>query len=127
MGSLKTRIKNDDRMAPIADDNIQLRRILWWVAQGSYKASSVTTAGVGTTSGTILEADSDRAEFSIQNVGTNPLFVKFGADASATNFNVVLAAGVADKDGKGGFLSSDRYDGVVSVYGTDPKYVVSDF
>jgi hypothetical protein len=58
----------------------------------------------------------------IQNLGTNPLFVKRGTGASSSSFNYVLAAAVAADDGTGGSLVIDDFIGSVSFAGTSVRY-----
>lgn len=88
------------------------------------------TPAIVTTAGTVLNANKKRAGFIIQNVGTNPIFLRFGADASATVFHLVLKGGTGDSDGNGGSYEhsgSFVYDGIVSIAGTTPKVVVTEF
>jgi hypothetical protein len=59
----------------------------------------------------------------IQNLGTNPLFVKRGAGATSSSFNYVLAASAEVDDGTGGSLVIDDFVGVVSVAGTTPRFI----
>lgn len=78
---------------------------------------------------TALAANADRRGWQIQNVGTNPLFVRLGADASSALFHAVLRGGSTDSDGLGASwaqMSGVVYTGVVSVAGTSPKYVVTE-
>ena len=86
-----------------------------------------TTTGISS-SATALSANDNRRCILIQNLGTNPLFVKFGASASTSDFSVVLKAGTANDDGLGGVLSYDvlSYTGVITVAGTSPRYVATD-
>ena len=75
-----------------------------------------------------LAANVKRRGWMIQNVGTNPLFVRFATGASATVFHAVLKGGTGDNDGNGGSISQmggTVYQGLVSVAGTTPKYVVT--
>lgn len=51
----------------------------------------------------------------IQNLDTDPLAVKLGASASTTSFSMILQAGSAASDGKGGFTYITDYTGPVSV------------
>lgn len=59
----------------------------------------------------------------IQNLGTNPLFVRRATGASAAAFHCVLKAGSAADDGTGGAISIEDHVGVVSVAGTAPRYI----
>lgn len=79
---------------------------------------------------TALAANPERRGWQIQNVGTNPLFVLLGTGASTSVFHAVLKGGVADSDGLGGSMSqldTAAYKGVVTIAGTAPKYVVTEF
>jgi hypothetical protein len=70
-----------------------------------------------------------RAGWSIQNVGTNPLFVRLGAGASSTVYHYVLKGGTGDSDGLGALVAQTTgtvFTGTVSVAGTSPKYVVTE-
>lgn len=111
-------------------DNLQL------TADGSLKVSTTTTAVVeaaktstisnytiGTAAGTAVASNAARKDFFVQNLGTNPLFVKFGATASTSSFNVILAAATAQDNGSGGSTSWDGYTGEVSVAGTSPRFI----
>lgn len=51
----------------------------------------------------------------IQNLDTDPLAVKLGASATTTSFHMILQAGSAASDGKGGFTYITDYTGAVSV------------
>lgn len=78
-------------------------------------------------SSTALSANSTRTQWSIQNLGQNPLFVRLGASASSTVFHVVLKASTANDDGTGGTVSQDTgavYCGVITIAGTSPRYTV---
>lgn len=68
-----------------------------------------------------------RAGWSIQNTGTNPLFIRLGGTASSTVYHYVLKGGSADNDGLGATVSQTTgtvFTGAISVAGTTPKYVV---
>jgi hypothetical protein len=79
---------------------------------------------------TALEANVVRRGAQIQNVGTNPLFILFGTGASSSVFHAVLKGGQANSDGLGGSISmldGSAYKGEITVAGTAPKYVVTEF
>jgi len=81
------------------------------------------------TGATALTATENRGRWSIQNVGTNPIFVLLGADASTTVFHKILKGGTDDSDGLGadwGHTDGVVYSGVITVAGTAPKYVVTE-
>ncbi len=95
-------------------------------------AAGVTEANVPAieSDATALDEKEDRRGWMIQNVGTNPLFVLLGTGASTSVFHAVLKGGQADNDGLGGSISQldqAAYKGVITVAGTAPKYVVTEF
>lgn len=76
---------------------------------------------------TALAANSARGAWSIQNLGTNPLFVLLGSGASSTVFHVVLKGSTVQDDGTGGVLSQESgviYKGIVTIAGTTPRYTI---
>lgn len=78
-------------------------------------------------SATALAANITRTQWSIQNLGTNPLFVRLGASASTSVFHVVLKAAAGNDDGSGGVVSQDTgavYCGVITIAGSSPRYTV---
>lgn len=78
---------------------------------------------------TALAANPDRAAFSIQNLGTNTLFIRLGASASTSVFHVVLKGGSGNDDGLGGTYSQEAgtvYTGIITIAGTSPRYVVTE-
>lgn len=79
-------------------------------------------------SATALASNPARIYWMIQNLGTNPLFVRLGAGASTTVFHVVLKGGSGNDDGLGASISSDNvvYTGIISVAGTSPRYTVTE-
>lgn len=83
------------------------------------------TPATGATAGTVFTADTARVYFQIQNVGTNPLYLKLGTGASSTDYHEILKAGTGALDGSGGLYKSGTvvYTGAVSVGGTAPTYV----
>jgi len=93
------------------------------------RTESSNTPAILTSAGTVLTADINRSGFIIQNLGTNPLFVRLGASASATVFHEVLAAGTVNDNGTGGVFRMTEgtvYYGDVSVAGTSPRFVVTE-
>ena len=88
------------------------------------RASSSTT---GIQTGTAaLAINVDRASWSITNLSTNKLYVRMGAGASATNFDVVLVGCQVAGDGYGGSYSDNVYTGVVTVFVTGLSYNVAE-
>ena len=79
------------------------------------------------TDATGIPTNAARSAWSIQNVGTNPLFVRFGGTASSTVYHYVLKGGTGDSDGLGALVGQNTgtvFTGAISVAGTSPKYVV---
>ncbi len=78
---------------------------------------------------TAIAANTARAGWSIQNLGTNPLFVRLADSASSTVFHVVLKAGTGNDDGLGGIFSQMEgiiYTGIITIAGTTPRYTVTE-
>lgn len=78
---------------------------------------------------TALASNKDRVGFMIQNLGTNPLFVKYGSGATSSDFSVVLKGSAVQDDGTGGVLSSADtavYTGILTTAGTSPRYTVTE-
>jgi hypothetical protein len=77
--------------------------------------------------GLLLTSNPYRRELFIQNLATGILYVKYGAGASDTSFNFVLATNTATNAGDGGSLSDQGYNGDVSVSGVNgvnsPRYI----
>jgi hypothetical protein len=77
---------------------------------GATLGTAVT--GVGTQ---VLSANSNRITLFGQNLGTLPLFVKYGLGCNQNSFNFMLYPGSVAYDGRGEKFSDDRYKGDVSV------------
>lgn len=90
------------------------------------RTGSINTPAIVTSAGTALAANTSRIAWSIQNTGTNPLYVNLGGTASDTVFHYVLKAGTGEKDGTGGSISESGtvFTGAITVAGTSPKFVV---
>lgn len=58
----------------------------------------------------------------VQNLDTDPLFVKYGTGASASSFSFVLPACTATDDGTSPPVVIDSWIGIVSVAGTTPRF-----
>lgn len=90
---------------------------------------NISTPAIITSAGTALAANINRCGLIIQNLGQNPLYVRFGGTASATVFHVALSAGTADDNGEGGSLiltAGVIPTGLVSIAGTSPRAVVNE-
>jgi len=70
----------------------------------------------------------NRRGFTIQNLGTNALFVRYAAGASTMIFHEVLKGGTGNDDGLGGSIDKTDggvvHQGVISIAGTSPRYTV---
>jgi len=75
-----------------------------------------TFSGTGTQ---VLSANANRITMFGQNLGTEPLLVKYGLGCNITSFNFILYPGTTAGDGRGEKVSDDRYKGDVSVNTTD--------
>lgn len=81
----------------------------------SRKGSPSGNAGILTADGNVLAANTRRNWWGIQNLNTTVVFVKFGAGATTTDYDICLKAGTAADDGTGGAFFDDTYQGIVSV------------
>lgn len=79
---------------------------------------------IGTSDGTVFTLVAGEVGF-IQNLDDAALAVKLGASASTTSLSMILQAGSAADDGKGGFTYITDYTGVVSVKAMtgSPRYI----
>ena len=73
-----------------------------------------STATIDTADGPVFTLSPGEVGF-IQNLDDAALAVKLGASASTTSLSMILQAGTAADDGKGGFTYLTDYTGVVSV------------
>ena len=94
-------------------------------SQQAYGAANVPAIA---SAATAIANDPARGGWMIQNLGTNPLFVRFGTGASTTVFHAVLKGGTGNDDGLGGSFvdfGTAIYTGIVTIAGTSPRYVVT--
>ena len=78
---------------------------------------------------TAASANPARFNYFIQNLGTNPLFVKEGTSASTSDFTYVLPPGAANDDGTGGSFENPPdgcWVGAITIAGTSPRYVITE-
>ena len=73
-----------------------------------------SNATIGTANETVFTLSPGEVGF-IQNLDDAALAVKLGASAATNSFSMILQAGTAASDGKGGFTYITDYTGVVSV------------
>ncbi|MBI3231848.1 MAG: hypothetical protein HYZ51_02080 [Candidatus Doudnabacteria bacterium] len=91
-----------------------------------YQTQNINTPAI-VSAATALAVNADRRGWSIQNIGTNPLFVRLGSGASTTVFHFICKAGTAQDDGTGGSINQTEgvvFTGLISIAGTAPRYVV---
>lgn len=92
-----------------------------------HQTSLANTPAIVTSAGTALAVNQYRGSWSIQNLGTNPLFVLLGSGASSTVFHWVLKGSTIADDGTGGSVAQEAgtlYTGIITVAGTSPRFVV---
>jgi len=88
------------------------------------QSTGISNFTVSGSNGTILQANSIRREFFVQNLDTGILYVKYGLGANASSFNFVLAANSLINAGDGGSLNDQGYFGAVSISGgTGVRYI----
>lgn len=91
--------------------------------------TSVNTPSIASAS-IALAANPNRTGWTIQNLGTNPLYVLQGTSASTSVFHIVLKAGTGNDDGTAGSVGQETgiiYTGIITVAGTSPRYTVTEF
>ncbi len=87
-------------------------------------------SGIITSAGTLLAVNLNRTGLIIQNLnGTHPAFIKFGASASSSDFDLILKPGNAADDGLGGTFSYDvlSYTGIITVAGTSVRITATEW
>ena len=81
-------------------------------------------------SATALAAFSDRRLFSIQNLDTSALFVKFASGCTTSSYDIILKGGTSAADGSGGAIIESGecvYGGIITVASSGtPSYVAYD-
>lgn len=90
-----------------------------------YQTASDSNIPAIVSAATAIAANAARIGLSIQNLGTNALFVRLGDSASTTVFHFVLKAGTGNDDGTGGILEMLNgivYTGIITIAGTTPRY-----
>lgn len=95
----------------------------------SYTTQNVNSASIKSTS-VALSSNTARIGWSIQNLGTNPLYVLLGTGATTSTFHVVLKGSTAQDDGSGGSVGQEQgviWNGEITVGGTSVRYVPTEF
>ena len=98
------------------------------IAGGVVTSQNANTPAIISTA-TALAANRARIAWSIQNLGTNALFVLMGSGATTSIFHVVLKAGTGNDDGTGGAVSQESgaiYNGIITIAGSSPRYCVTE-
>lgn len=99
------------------------------MSKGILKTRKSINSAILTSAGTGLAANPARTSYFVQNLGTNPLFVKEGTGASTTDFTFILAAGTGADNGTGGSkesISGQVYTGAVTFAGTTPRCIFTE-
>ncbi len=94
-----------------------------------YQTARINTPTILTSAGLVLASFPDRRGWVIQNVGTNPVFIRLGGTASDTVFHYVIKGGSGEKDGLGGSVGHTEgvvFTGNIYIAGTSPKVVVTE-
>ena len=94
------------------------------------ETTSINVPAILTSAGTALAANQNRKGWTIVNLGTNALYVCMGTTASTTVFHIPLKAGTGNDDGTGGACGQEVgviYQGIITVAGTSPRFVVTEF
>lgn len=95
--------------------------------QGGVVNSQSSNTPTIASAATALAASQNRIAWSIQNLGTNTLYVLLGTGASTSVFHFALKAGAGNDDGSGGSVGQNSgavFNGLVSIAGTSPRYTV---
>jgi hypothetical protein len=95
--------------------------------EGISQVHLANTPSIVTSAGDVLVANVNRRAWHIQNVGTNPVFIRLATGASTSVFHFVLKGGTGDSDGNGGSVGQSEgvvYTGIISIAGTIPKVVI---
>lgn len=93
-----------------------------------YQTANINTPAIIATA-TALASNTKRNGWSIQNLGTNVLFVRLGTGATTSVFHYCVKGGGGNDDGTGGSVSQTDgvvFTGEISIAGTSPRYVVSE-
>lgn len=85
--------------------------------------STISSSAPFSSPGLAIAENSNRKELYIQNLSTNKLYVKYGQNATSDSFNFILAKNTEIDAGDGGSISDQSYTGIVTVFGTSPRYI----
>lgn len=93
------------------------------------QTTEVNTPSIASST-TALASNTARTGWTIQNLGTNPLFVLMGTGASTTVFHTVLKGATGNDDGTGGSVGQEQgvvYTGIITIAGSSPRYTIVEF
>ena len=93
-----------------------------------YQTANINTPAIASST-TALASNPKRKGWSIQNLGTNVLFVRLGTGATTSIFHYCVKGGTGNDDGTGGSVSQTDgtlFTGEISISGTSPRYAVMD-
>jgi len=96
--------------------------------RGLVRKSEANTPEIASAT-TAIASNSARSSWFIQNLGTNTLYVRRGADASTAVFHHALKAGSVNDDGTGGSVGDTTgviFTGEISIAGVSPRYVITE-
>ena len=89
------------------------------VRQAPSSINKDEVVGVQTVAGKPIPANSQRVSFSLQNIGTTKVFVRFGAapviSGATKYFSFILPPDSGESEGQGGTLTVDYFQGDVWV------------
>ena len=94
------------------------------------QTSQVNTPAIISSATALADSAGKRTGWTIQNLGMNALYVLLGSGASTSVFHTVLKAGTSNDDGTGGSVGQEQgvvWTGIITVAGTSPRYVVTEF
>lgn len=110
------RYTKGEPLAPVSTPDGAIR-----VAIAAQTSTAPSSAAVITAAADITLAAGER--LFVQNLGTNPLFIRRATGATTSAFHYVLQAAGTNDDGTGGSISITDHTGVVSFAGTSVRYI----
>lgn len=73
----------------------------------------------------LFRRNDNRRRLVIQNVGTNPCYIKLGGGCANDDYHFILAADTADEQGNGGSIDLSNWSGGVSAYCNDETHLAT--
>jgi hypothetical protein len=73
----------------------------------------------------VLDANPDRVEVAVQNIGTSAVYIGKGFLPTATQYSIALNAGASLHDGNGGYWSSLTWKGALYIAGATAGAIVA--